>query len=229
MRSYPFAVLMLTSGMLLAGEDQRSLLSVNGQATTSLETTVAEIRFGVEVEGKKADAVEADLSTRMNALLAALKNKNVQKIERSSFSIQPEYSNQNPPEIKNYRGRGEIAVSVERERAGEFISEALANGANKVNQIELKAGEEALQKGRQEAIALACQRALESAKSAFKALSLEMDEVVSVELNAQPTFPTPWRGQAVSFAAKNAPVELEGAQEVDAQVQLKVTFKPTKD
>lgn len=70
---------------------------------------------------------------------------------------------------------------------------------------------------------------MESAKSAFKALSLEIDEVVSVELNAQPTPPTPWRGQAVAFAAKNAPVELEGAQEVDAQVQLKITFKPLKD
>lgn len=226
---YSFTALLLTSGMLLASEDQRSLLSVGGQATTSLETTVAEIRFGVEVEGKKADAVEADLSTRMNALLASLKSKNLQKIERSSFSIQPEYSNQNPPEIKAYRGRGEIAVTVDRLSAGEFITQALANGANKVNQIELKAGEEALQKGRQAAIALACQRALESAKSAFQALSLEMDEVVSVELNAQPTFPTPWRGQAVSFAAKNAPVELEGAQEIEAQVQLKVTFKPVKD
>lgn len=229
MRSYPLAALLLSSGWLLAGEDQRSILSVSGLATTSLETTIAEIRLGVEVEGKRADAVEGELSTKMNTLLTALKEKKVQKIERSSFSIQPEYSNQNPPEIKGYRGRGEIAITVERERAGEFISQALSSGANKVNQIELKAGEESLQKGRQEAIALACNRAMESAKSAFKALSLEIDEVVSVELNAQPTPPTPWRGQAVAFAAKNAPVELEGAQEVDAQVQLKITFKPLKD
>lgn len=229
MRMIPLLAFLLISGLLLSGEDLRSMLSVSGQAVTSLDTSIALIRFGVEVEGKKADAVEGDLSHKMNALLADLKEKKVQKIERSSFSIQPEYSNQNPPEIKAYRGRGEISVSIERERAGELIAEALASGANKVNQIELKASEEALQKGRQEAIATACQRALQSAKSAFQALSLEMDEVVSVELNAQPNPPMPWRGQAVAFAAKNAPLEIEGAQEVEAQVQLKVTFKPIND
>lgn len=85
MRSYPLAALLPSSGWLLAGEDQRSILSVSGLASTSLETTIAEIRLGVEVEGKRADAVEGELSTKMNTLLTALKEKKVQKIERSSF------------------------------------------------------------------------------------------------------------------------------------------------
>lgn len=216
------------SPLLLFAEEERRLLSTTGSGKVVLEATIAEVRIGVEVEGKSAEAAQNDLGGRMNGLYKLMKNKELSNLNTTLFTVYPEYSNQNPPEIRGYRGKGELVVSVKREQAGEIIADAMQNGANRVNGIDLKADEKDLLQGRQEAIQRACEQALQNAQAAFGSLGLELDQIQSIEVSLNPPPPTPWRGGAVAFAAKNAPLDIEGNQDVEAQVNLKAEFRKSK-
>jgi uncharacterized protein YggE len=90
--------------------------------------------------------------------------------------------------------------------------------------VEFKASDEALQKGRGEAIQMAARQALDNAKSALSALGLSLKEIKTVDVIVNPTYPRPMRNELVSFAAKSNQLELEGSEEVEAQVNLSMTF-----
>ena len=213
---------------LLSAEEEHRLLSTSGSGKVVLEASIADIRLGVEVEDKTAEATQNELSKRLNNLYALLKKTDHLELNTSLFSVYPEYSNQNPPEIRGYRGKGEIVVSVIKEKAGDMISQAMQNGANRVNGIDLKATESDIMQGRNAAIQKACQQAMQNAGAAFSSLELELDQIRTVEISFNPPPPIAWRGGAVAFAEKAASLDLQGNQDVEAQVNLKAEFKNSK-
>src|SRR5947207_2821687 len=84
--------------------EPQSILRVNGTGKVSIKATIADIRLGVELEGKKSQDVQNQLSENLNQLTSRLKKASLIKLETSSFTVYPEYNDQTPRAIKGYRG-----------------------------------------------------------------------------------------------------------------------------
>lgn len=218
--------LLLSIGTLSA-TDPVSTLHVNGTGKVWINATLADIRLGIEVEGKTSSAVQNDLARAMNNATAALKKMSPLKLETTSFNTFPEYSDQKPHQIKGYRGNGEIVITVPSERAGEIIGLAMDSGITKVNGIELKASTEEIAEANKTAIKKACARALESATVAFEALGLTLDEITDVNLNPQEPSFRPFRAAVAFNDMEKGSVgpQVEGEQVVQSDVALQIRFK----
>ena len=216
--------LFISMGTLCAIEPT---LHVNGTGKVWIKATLADIRLGIEVEGKNSSQVQNDLARAMNSATAALKKVSPLKLETSSFNTFPEYSDQSPHQIKGYRGNGEITITVPSEKAGEIIGLAMDSGITKVNEIELKAAKEEIAEANKTAIKEACARALESANVAFEALGLAMDEITDVNLNPQEPSFRPFRAAVAFNSMEKGSVgpQVEGEQVVQSDVALQIRFK----
>ncbi len=219
-------IISLLCAQEIYAEEMSSLLTCSGNAKATLSTSLAEVRLGVELEGHTAEEVEKELSSAANRILSALKSIQDGRIESTTFQVNPEYSNTNPPVIKAFRGKGEFSLTLPKERAGEAIKTAFQAGANRVGEITLKAKDSELDLASDLAIQKACQQAMQRAITALNTLHLEVSSIHSVDIQINPPQVQPWRHQAVNFAAKSDGVQLEGVQEIEAQAQLKVLFKP---
>lgn len=216
----------LFMGVLVA-EENPPLLHVNGVGKVFIKATLAEVRLAIEIEAKSSTEVQNSLSARMNPLVEALKKANPVKLTTTSFSIYPEYTAQSPPQIKSYRGNGEVVVTVKIEDSGQFIGIAMDSGATKVNGIELKAAPEEIAEANQEAIKEACANAVISAKTAFEALGLVWDEIVNVNLNPLDQVSRPFRNtfSLYSMEKTSQGPHLEGEESVQVEVALQIRFK----
>lgn len=227
MKRIIFLSLMLMGSLGAEDREQQSILHVNGTGKVLIKATLADIRLGVEVEGKKSIEVQNTLSENLNKLTAALKKASLLKLETSSFTVHPEYSDQAPRTIKGYRGDGEISITVPSERASEIVGLAMDAGATKVNGIDLKASPEAVVEANNAAIKEAALQALASAEAAFDALGLEKDEIVDVNLNPREPSLYPLRASMAFNAMEKGSVgpQVEGEQVVQSDVSLQIRFK----
>lgn len=223
MKCKALAILALVPLFLSAVENETKL-NAAGTGKLSLEATWAIVRLGVEVENVDSESLEMALSNSLNNLIESVKKEGIQKVDTTNFNIIPEYASNENRKIKGYRGQGEISFKAPREQAARIISLAMKSGSNRLNGVEFKASDEALQKGRGEAIQMATRQALDNAKSALSALGLSLKEIKTVDVSVNPTYPRPMRNELVSFAAKSNQLELEGSEEVEAQVNLSMTF-----
>lgn len=219
-----FLALLISGGSLIGTEPT---LHVNGTGKVWIKATLADVRLGIEVEGKTSTQVQNDLARAMNSATAALKKASPLKLETSSFNTFPEYSDQTPHQIKGYRGNAEIVITVPSEKAGEVIGLAMDSGITKVNGIELKASTDEIAEANKTAIKEACARALESANVAFEALGLVMDEITDVNLNPQEPAFRPFRAAVAFNAMEKGSVgpQVEGEQVVQSDVSLQIRFR----
>lgn len=208
-----------------AADESPPLLHVNGVGKVFIKATLADVRLGVEVEGKTSADVQNALSKRLNQLIEALKKASPQRLETSSFTVYPEYTDQAPRQIKSYRGVGEVAITIPSEDAGRFIGLAMDSGATKVEGIELKASPDEIKEANKTAIKEASANAKLSAETLLEALGLEWDEIVDVQLNPVEPSPRPFRNVSFYAAEKSQGPNLEGEQTVQADVALQIRFK----
>jgi uncharacterized protein YggE len=224
-----FLVLLLSAMPLMAKEESKDhLLDVSGKGEVRIQASVADVRLGVEVEAKRSQDAQNLLSERVNKLLSALKRETVERLDTASFSVNPEYSNANPPEIKGYRGRAEISLRTGLDNAGTVIAHAMDAGATQVNGIDLKASDEAIAEARQEALRKACQSAMTAAQTVMNALSLEQRAITSVTIQPGERPPVVFRSKMATFANamdNSTGPNLEGEQTVEAQVALQIEFR----
>lgn len=209
----------------LVAEDSQ-ILNVTGTGEVFIQATLADIRIGVEVEGKNSASVQNDLASRLNRLTTGLKKENLQKLETTSLSVFPLYTDGHPSEIRGYRGNGEVLMTVPVLRAGDLMALVTDLGATKINSIELRGSEEEVAEGRKAALHKALQNGMDTAKFALNALNLELKEIRRVNLNPQTSYPKPFR--AMAYAAKNletAGPDIMGEQAIQVEVSLELSFR----
>lgn len=226
MFSKAFVILALSPSIFFADEVGPKL-NAGGNAKVVLDASWAVVKLGVEIEKGDSETLEGELSRSLTDLIESIKGEGIAKVETTNYQIVPEYTpNTEKRTIKGYRGLGEVSFKTTRELAAKIISKAMRSGSNRLNGVEFKASDEALQKGRQQAIQMASKQALDNAKSALEVLGLNLSEIKTVDVQINPSYPRPMRNELVSFAAKNSQLQLEGTEEVDAQVNLSVSFTP---
>ncbi|MDE8651555.1 SIMPL domain-containing protein [Novosphingobium sp. H3SJ31-1] len=219
-------------------EASHTLLTVSAQGASTREPDMAMFTAGVTTQGPSASAALAENSTRMTAVIAALKRAGIadKDIQTSNLNLNPVYA---PPKrlpdgsyeagdqsIVGYQANNTVSVRQRKlDNFGKVIDALVTAGANQVNgpNFMLARPEEALDEARVEAMKIARQRAQLYAQAA----GLRVVRIISISENGgyapQPVMYRRAAADSLSAAPPPPPVaagELEMNMGVTVQFEL---------
>jgi hypothetical protein len=200
-------------------------VDVSASARISVPTDRARIVFAVETEGTDAgQAVQAN-ADRMDAVLRALRELDVEgyDVETTGFQLRPLYER---PEdgvqrIRGYRALNNVSVTVDDvESVGRIVDAAVDAGANRVTRLSFEASD--TEEARREALRQAVEEARAEARVMAEALGMELGTPLEVRGGAdRPQPPRPMAEMAMRADAQaSTPVEA-GDQVVSASVNIR--------
>lgn len=212
----------------LAQEQLARTLTVTGQGEEMVQTSIAQVRLGVEVQGKTAQAAQQEVARRSESVVALLRSRQVNKLETSGVSLNPNYNYQEgrPPVITSYTATNIVSFEIPAPRAGALLDEAVRAGATRIDGISFIATDAALQTARQRAIREAIQEAQAEAGVVLAALNLRQQEIVGIQVNGAtppPFIPGPKLEAVQQDAIARTPI-IPGEQEVQASVTLQIRY-----
>jgi uncharacterized protein len=238
----PFLAPLLGSALLFMGAISSSLtptaafasedtllrvITVTGQGSESIPTTLTTVDLGVEVQGSNAEEVQRQVAERTARVIEVLRSQNVQKLQTTGVRLNPQYSyDNNRQELIGYIGANNVSFRIPTNNAGSIVDDAIAAGANQVYGISFIAEESAINTARQAALREATTDAQQQANTVLQALNLTAQEVVTIQINGantQPIYLTQTRLSAAAGDASATPV-VGGEQTVEATVTLQIRY-----
>lgn len=150
----PLFMALLLAVILIASARGQDLtlpnVTVSGEASTSVQPDLAEIRAGVTNQARTArEAADANAKT-MTAVLAAAKEAGIEAkdIQTARISVQPLFSRpqpearNEPPRITGYQVTNNVTLRLrDISRIGEMLDRLIAAGANNVHGIDFQVSE----------------------------------------------------------------------------------------
>lgn len=231
-RAIPVVIGFVSLAMMspaLAQESPIRTLTVTGQGTEAVATTLSQITLGVEVQGETAEAVQQEVAQRSNAIIEQLRSREgVTKLQTAGLYLNPvyDYSN-NTSRITGYTGTNTVTFRVPTPQAGALLDEMIQIGATRIDGVSFVADDAAIAEARQQAIREATEDAQAQADATFAALGLTRGEIVGIQVNgASYAPPVPFlAGDRAVQAAESVPTPIVGGeQEVQASVTLQITY-----
>ena len=221
----------LTMANPAMAEQQQMLrtLTVTGQGTEMVPTTLSRVQLGVEVQGDTAEKVQQEAARRSSAVVELVRSRNVDKLQTTGISLSPryDYSNNNQQKIVGYTATNSISFQVPTDRAGTIMDDAVKAGATRIDGVSFIADEGAIATAQRQAIREATQDAQAQADAALSALGLTRKEVVSIQVNGStPPSPVFYRSEAMAARVADAPPTpvVGGEQEVQTSVTLQFSY-----
>jgi uncharacterized protein len=205
-------------------------LTVTGQGTETIPTTLSRVQLGVEVQGDTAEKVQQEAARRSSAVVDLIRSRNVTKLQTTGISLSPryDYSNNGEQKIIGYTATNTISFQVTTDRAGTIMDDAVKAGATRIDGVSFIAEEGAIATAQRQAIREATQEAQAQADAALSALGLSRKEVVSIQVNgASPPPPVLYQSDSLEARTASAPAPtpvIGGEQEVQASVTLQFSY-----
>ncbi|MCP2732075.1 SIMPL domain-containing protein [Limnofasciculus baicalensis] len=205
-------------------------ISVSGKGEINIPTTMTQVRLGVEVQGKTAQEVQKEVAVRSQAVVDLLKSRQVDKLETTGISLNPNYTYKDGKQtINGYSGTNTVSFRIETEKSGTLLDDTIKAGATRIDGISFVASDEAIAQAQQNAIAQASNDAKKKAEAALTALNLKSKEVIGVSINgANPPQPLPYAApteQAIKTDSLNANTPVVGGeQKVEQSVTLQIRY-----
>jgi uncharacterized protein YggE len=197
---------------------------------------VAVVQLGFEAAGPEEAAVREDVTRRSEAVVAALKEAQVGRLQTAAVSIRPEFSRPQSeagkkpaaPKIVGYTGEVAISFSTPVEEAGRVISTMMGLGANAVSNMFTEPTAEARRAAENEALALAAKDAETQARALLAALNLQWAGIRSVDATGGGFEPRPM-ARMMAMAADAGPLpelDIQGGETViTREVLMQVEFR----
>ncbi|MEB3294652.1 MAG: SIMPL domain-containing protein, partial [Synechococcales bacterium] len=211
-----------------AQERTMRTLSVTGRGVETLQTTLTQVRLGVEAQGKTAGEVQAIVAQRSTSVVNFLKGRNVEKLETTGINLSPIYRYDNGSQtLTGYSASNMVSFRTATNRAGDLMDEAVKAGASRIDGISFSATEEAIAAAQKLALAKATKDAQAQAQAVLSALNFTPKEIVGIQINGAAT-PPPRPMMEANFKAMRSadattPV-MGGEQQVDATVTLQISY-----
>jgi hypothetical protein len=205
-------------------------LTVTGRGFEDIQTTLAQVRLGVEVEGKTANDVQQEVARRSNSVINFLRSQKVDKLETTGINLNPRYDyTNNRQTLVGYVGSNNVSFRVPTEKSGSIIDEAVKAGASRIDGVSFVASDDAISSAQKQALRKATQEAQAQADAVFSALNLTRKEIVNVQVNGASAPPPIFReaaamdARAGRTAAAPSPV-VSGEQRVEGSVTLQISY-----
>ncbi len=239
-----FSILVL-SMFLLAGtgygqsmmeHHTANIITTQGRGEATVQPDSLGVSIAVETQEKTLAEARALNSTRMTAILNAIRSLNIPnlRVETRNFNVHPVYDHRlsssanGAPRLTGFRVSNNIQVTVNNtdmeqlgDNASRILDSALAAGANQINSLSFYREDMA------PAQALALQEAVRNARTNAEALAqaagVTLDTVHSIE--GHPQFhspPMPMRAMTMESAA-STPIEV-GEITVNATATMRYRF-----
>ncbi|NCQ94301.1 MAG: DUF541 domain-containing protein [Microcystis wesenbergii Mw_QC_S_20081001_S30D] len=227
--AFLLSLILINTGLVMpsyANERELRTITVTGEGIENIATSKAIVRLGVEVQGKEAGKVQQETANRSDAVVKFLRSRQVEKLETTGISLQPNYDfSNNQRRLISYIGANLISFQVDIAEAGGLIDEAVKVGATRIDGVSFTAGESAIADAQRTALIKATEQAREQATIVLQALGLLPKETVSIQVGNTGN-PVPIaRSEAVfrSADAASSPV-IGGEQTLRAAVTLEISY-----
>ncbi len=227
--AFLLSLILINTGLVMPSyADARELrtITVTGEGIENIATSKAIVRLGVEVQGKEAGKVQQETANRSDAVVKFLRSRQVEKLETTGISLQPNYDfSNNQRRLIGYIGANLISFQIDIAQAGSLIDEAVKVGATRIDGVSFTAGESAIAAAQRTALIKATEQAREQATIVLQALGLVPKETVSIQVG-NTSNPVPIaRSEAVfrSADAASSPV-IGGEQTLRAAVTLEISY-----
>ena len=227
--AFLLSLILINTGLVMPSyADARELrtITVTGEGIENIATSQAIVRLGVEVQGKEAGKVQQETANRSDAVVKFLRSRQVEKLETTGISLQPNYDfSNNQRRLIGYIGANLISFQIDIAEAGSLIDEAVKVGATRIDGVSFTAGESAIAAAQRTALIKATEQAREQATIVLQALGLVPKETVSIQVGNTGN-PVPIaRSEAVfrSADAASSPV-IGGEQTLRAAVTLEISY-----
>jgi uncharacterized protein YggE len=167
----------------VAGSSQATV-SVSGIGTVTVTPDTASVQLGVTVTQDTLAAAQADASTQMEAIIAAVKAAGVEDkdIQTSTYyvSVVQNYdSNGNPSEVTSFQVQNQVNVVIRNiDAVGDVLDGAVAAGANTIYGVNFYVDDSTT--AASEARKLAVQDAQKRAQELAEAAGMTLGPVVSI-------------------------------------------------
>ncbi len=209
------------------------VVRASGQATVDATPDQAEVSVGVSNQQKTAQAAAADNANRTTAVVDAVKALigHGDEVKTQQYSVNPAYSYPKPggsPVIDGYNANNTVHVTLhDLALVGKVIDAAMQAGATNVNGVNFTLkNDEAV---RQQALALAAQKARTNAEAIAKALGLRVVGVLEAQSGeataVQPLYKPMMMASRAMAAAAPTPIE-SGSVSVEATVTVTLEVAP---
>jgi uncharacterized protein len=223
---FVFAVFMLPAS---AQEKQRlwRTLTVSGRGVETISTTLSQVSLGVEVQGKTAEDVQKEAARKSSAVVALLKQRNVEKLITTGIRLNPVYNySNNTQRITGYAASNTVSFRIPTDKAGTLLDDAVNVGATQINGISFIASDDAIASAQKQALKKATQDAQQQAESVLSSLGLQPKEIVSIQINGATPPPPPmlYRSEAKSARLEASTPIVGGEQEIQASVTLEISY-----
>jgi uncharacterized protein YggE len=204
------------------------LLTVTGQGTERIPTSLTQVNLGVEVQGKTAQEAQKEAAQKTTAVIAFLRSQPIEQLETTGIRLQPTYDYQEKQQrLIGYNAINSISFRIKTDQIGSLLDDAVKSGATRIDGLSFTASETAIATAQQAALRLATLDAQKQAETVLKSLSLKAQEVVGIQIgdavNPSPR-PVPLMQEARMVKADfNTPV-IGGEQVVRASVTLQIRY-----
>jgi len=205
-------------------------LTVTGQGTQSIPTTLTDVRLGVEVEGKSATEVQEEAARRSTAVVELLRSRNVDNLKTTGIRLQPQYRyNDGKRSLTGYQALNLVSFRIPTDNIGNLLDEAVQAGATRIDAVSFTATDSAIAQAQKQALQIATRDAKAQADAVLEALNLQVQAVIGIQINnATPpvrgrTNALQTRGDTTASSAPSSPV-MGGEQAVQARVTLQIRY-----
>ncbi|MGF1499928.1 MAG: SIMPL domain-containing protein, partial [Elainellaceae cyanobacterium] len=128
-------------------------LTVTGQGTEMIPTSLAQVALGVEVNAATAEEAQQAAAQRSSSVVELLRSRNVDQLQTTGISLSPRYDySNNQQRLVGYTATNTVSFQVETEEAGVILDEAVNAGASRINGVSFRATDEAIAAAEAEAL-----------------------------------------------------------------------------
>lgn len=211
-----------------AQEPLTRVLTVTGTGSESIPATLAHVQLGVTAQGENVEKVQQEIAQRSAEVIELLKSQNVDQLQTTGIRLNPQYNySGNQPRITGYTGSNTVSFQMPTDEVGTLLDDAIAAGANQINNVSFVAADAALDGARDAALQEATADAQAQANVVLESLNLSAQEIIGIQVNnAIPPTPIPHAAQArLAEAAADVATPVEGGEQtVNARVTLQIRY-----
>ena len=205
-----------------------SLIQTHATAHTRLPNTVADISVSIQTDGPSVAAVSKTLAAKSQQLLTYLRTQHADRLATDQVSVDPKMHTPKggPDEIVGYSGRMNVTFRAPVEKVSDFITDALAHGANTLGSVNFQPREEEAEAARRDLASEAAKTALAQAEAVAKAVGTRVTSIHQITVDPNGGFtPRPMMFADMKVAAPQAQIATEaGEQEVSITVNLEANI-----
>lgn len=198
------------------------IIAMSGHGEVRAAPDTAMLSAGVSTQAPTAAAALAANTTRMQAVMAAIKKLGIpdKDIRTSNFSVSPQYANSpgEAPRISGYQASNQVEVRLEDiSKLGAALDGLVTAGANQMNGVSFLIHDDSALLSQARAAAVADART--KAETFAKAAGVNLGAILSISEENAPAPRPLYAMQAPVAMARAVPVAM-GEQSVSAEVTI---------